>query len=181
LASSNDNDSEPYLIVIPTSSHDSDAFYSSAHSDSDCCSDIRFPSVIYMPQESSKRAAPTSPPGGPNRDAKRLRLATDLWSEDQHRQQDEIAKQRLRGHHRKPYDIDDELHMAYVFQIVGEVASEGPNSHMFYVSAETRHYIDALEQDPVLMKLVGDCYTNGSYKDLRCLGASFVPPVAIYL
>ena len=71
--------------------------------------------------------------------------------------------------------------MAHVLQIVGVVASEGPYSHMFYVSAENHHYTGLLEQDPVLMKLVGDGYTNGSYKDLRCLGASFVPPVAINL
>ncbi|KAM6495554.1 hypothetical protein JOM56_008260 [Amanita muscaria] len=117
-----------------------------------------------------KRAASTSPVGSPARDLKRLHLATNLWSESEHLQQDDIVKQRLLGKGLKPRTYDfNQLHMALVLKRVAQVASEGPHSHLLHVPAAEDHYIDALEEDPDLMKLVGDCYTNGSYKDVRCL------------
>jgi hypothetical protein len=126
-----------------------------------------------MPRE-PKRAASASPVGDPKRDVKRLRLAsaTNLWSEDEHRQQDEAVKQRLFSKSEKPrkYDINDQLHMAAVLKFVGEVALEGPHSHVFHVPAATEHYIGALEEDTDLMELVGESYMSGSYKAVRCLG-----------
>ncbi|KIL68319.1 hypothetical protein M378DRAFT_158863 [Amanita muscaria Koide BX008] len=117
-----------------------------------------------------KRAASTSPVGSPARDLKRLHLATNLWSESEHLQQDDIVKQRLLGKGLAPRTYDfNQLHMALVLKRVAQVASEGPHSHLLHVPAAEDHYIDALEEDPDLMKLVGDCYTNGSYKDVRCL------------
>ncbi|KIL63609.1 hypothetical protein M378DRAFT_164281 [Amanita muscaria Koide BX008] len=123
-----------------------------------------------MLQENPKRAASTSPVGSPARDLKRLHLATNLWSESDHLQQDDIVKQRLLGKGLKPRTYDfNEIHMALVLKRVAQVASEGPHSHLLHIPAAEDHYIDALEEDPDFMKLVGDCYTNGSYKDVRCL------------
>jgi hypothetical protein len=126
-----------------------------------------------MLQESSKRAAPTSPPD-PDHDAKRLRLGTDLWSEDEHRQQDEIIKQLFEDDDWKVNDPAQ--HIIYILNTVSLVALEGPHSHMVSPSFSRQVF-----KDPKLMKLVGDCYKKGSYKDVRCLGASFLPPVAIKL
>jgi hypothetical protein len=132
-----------------------------------------------MLQESSKRAAPTSPPD-PDHDAKRLRLGTDLWSEDEHRQQDERIKQLFED---KDWKVNDPVHMIHILNAVSSVALEGPHSHMVSTSFELN--IQAFDSfghfDPKLMKLVGDCYKKGSYKDVRCLGASFLPPAAIKL
>lgn len=125
-----------------------------------------------MLQETSKRAA-TSPVGGPDRDPKRLRLATDLWSEDEHLQQDKIVKQNLQ----EDYDINNRRDMAFILQLVADVASEGPHSHLVHVP--TLPMLLPLKEDPALMKLVGDCYTKGSYKDVRCLGAPIPSPVVI--
>ncbi|KAM6501288.1 hypothetical protein JOM56_004302 [Amanita muscaria] len=58
--------------------------------------------------------------------------------------------------------------MALVLKLVADIAYEGPHSLLFHVPAANEHYLDALEEDPDLMKLVGDCYTSGSYKDVRC-------------
>jgi hypothetical protein len=127
-----------------------------------------------MLQETSKRVA-TSPVGGPDRDPKRLRLATDLWSEDEHLQQDKIVNQELG----EDYDIDNRRDMSIVLKHVAEVASKGPHSHLFH-GPDPRITSFALKENPALMKLVGDCYTKGSYKDIRCLGAPILPsPVAI--
>lgn len=132
-----------------------------------------------MLQEGSKRAAPTSPPGDPNRNAKRPRpIGTDLWSEDEHRQQDEKIKQYFLenledNEHLKVNDIQD---MTEVINTVRSVASEGPHSHMIATGFERKIFKDA-----ELLKLVGDCYKKGSYKDVRCLGVSFLPPVVIKL
>ncbi|KAM6501263.1 hypothetical protein JOM56_004277 [Amanita muscaria] len=81
-----------------------------------------------------------------------------------------IVKQRLLGKGRKPtaFDIEDAIHMALVLKLVADIASEGPHSHLFHVPAENEHYLYALQEDSVLMKLVGECYTSGSYKDVRC-------------
>jgi len=61
-----------------------------------------------------------------------------------------------------------------VLKLVGEVASEGKQSHLFHVPAANEHYIVALEEDPDLLRVVGEAYTSGSYKDVRCLGESFI-------
>ncbi|KIL63638.1 hypothetical protein M378DRAFT_164328, partial [Amanita muscaria Koide BX008] len=123
-----------------------------------------------MFQENPKRTASTSPAGCPNRDFKRPHLANDLWLEDEHLKQDNIVKQRLLGKGRKPttFDIEDAIHMALVLKLVANIASEGPHSHLFHVPAANEHYLYALQEDSVLMKLVGECYTSGSYKDVRC-------------
>ena len=128
-----------------------------------------------MLPESSKRAASTSPVGVPKPDAKRLRLAKDLWSNEEHQQQDEVIKQRLVGKDGKPrkYDVNVETFMAVVLKLVGEVAMEGKYSHLFHVPAATEYYIVALEEDPDLMRVVGESYMSGSYRAVRCLGESF--------
>ena len=122
-----------------------------------------------------KRAASTSPVGGLKRDGKRLRLAKDLWSDEEHLQQDEVIKQRLVGKDGKPrqYDVNVQTLMAVVLKLVGEVASEGKHSHLFHIPAATEHYIVALEEEPELLKVVGESYTSGSYRVIRCLGESF--------
>lgn len=101
----------------------------------------------------------------------------------EHLQQDEIVKQGLLGNGPKPrvYDINNELNMALVLRVVAQIASEGPHSHRLHVVAATEHYIAALEEEPALMKLVGASFTNGSYKDVRCVGASILAPVRISL
>ena len=133
---------------------------------------INVPSVSII---SSKRPASASPVG--DHDPKRLRLVTDLWSEDEHLQQDEIVKQLLRGTDDEPktHDIGDRFHILHILETVAHVACEGRHSR----SLRYREGRDALKKDPALMKLIGDCYTNGSYKNVRCLGASILAPVAI--
>jgi hypothetical protein len=92
------------------------------------------------------------------RDTKRLRLAKDLWSDEEHQQLDEVIKQRLVGNLKdgKPrqYDIRIKSLMAIVLKLVGEVASEGKHSHLFHVPAATEHHIVALEEDPELLRVV---------------------------
>jgi hypothetical protein len=128
-----------------------------------------------MPQENSKRPASASPEGDPKRDTKRLRRATDLWSEDEHLKQDETVKQRLLGKGRTPreYFVNHEPSMGYILKYVADVAAQGPHSHLLHDPAEQRYYVEVLEDDPDLLKLVGEAYTSGSYKDVRCLGTSF--------
>jgi hypothetical protein len=110
------------------------------------------------------------------RDAKCLRLAPDLWSNEEHQQQDEVIKRRLVGRDGKPrkFDINIEGLMAIVLKFVGDVASERKHSHLFHVPAAIKHYIAALEEDPDLLRAVGEAYTSGSYKDVRCLSKSFI-------
>jgi hypothetical protein len=122
-----------------------------------------------MPDD-SKRAASTCPTGDPNRDSKRPRLSPDLWSEDEHLQQDKMVRQRVR----RNYNVKDVTHMAVVLKLVGDVALEGPYSHLLHVPAKNEHYIAALEDDPGLMKVVGDSYTSDIYKDVRCHGMSYL-------
>jgi hypothetical protein len=125
-----------------------------------------------MLPERSKRVASASPVDL-KRDAKRLRLAPDLWSNEEHQQQDEEIKRRLAGRDGKPrkFDVNIEGLMAIVLKLVGEVASEGKHSHLFHVPAANEHYI---EEDPDLLRVVGEAYTSGSYKDVRCLSESFI-------
>ena len=127
---------------------------------------------------SSKRPASASPVG--DRHPKRLRLVTDLWSEDEHLQQDEIVNQRLRGtdDERETHDIGDIFHIRDILDTVAHVACEGRHSRSLRIPPR-REGLDALKEDPALMKVIGDCYTNGSYKNVRCLGASILAPVAI--
>jgi len=131
--------------------------------------------VVHMLLERSKRIASTSPVDL-KRDAKRLRLAPDLWSSEEHQQQDEVIKRRLVGRNGKPrkYDVNVETLMAVVLKLVGEVTSKGKHSHLFHVPATIEHYIVALEEDPELLRVVGEAYTGGSYKDVRCLSESFI-------
>jgi hypothetical protein len=65
--------------------------------------------------------------------------------------------------------------MAIVLEHVGDVASESTNSQSFHVPGSAQ-YIELLEADPDIMKLVGESYTSGSYKAVRCLGKSFCMP-----
>ena len=44
-------------------------------------------------------------------------------------------------------------------------------SPQFRVPAKFDDYVEAIDEDPDLMKLVGESYLSGSYKDLRRLGA----------
>ncbi len=127
-----------------------------------------------MPPERSKRVASTSPLDL-KRDAKRLRLASDLWSNVEHQQQDEVIKRRLLGKGDKPrkYDVNSEFPMAVVLKLVGDVASEGKHSHLFHVPPAIEH-IAALEEDRELLRVVGEAYTSGSYKVVRCLSESFM-------
>jgi len=127
-----------------------------------------------MLPERSKRVASASPVDL-KRDAKSLRLAPDLWSNEEHQQQDEEIK-RLVGRDGKPrkYDVNVETLMAVVLKFVRDVASEGKHSHLFYVSPAIEHYIAALEEDPDLLRVVGEAYTSGSYKDVHCLSESFI-------
>jgi hypothetical protein len=85
-------------------------------------------------------------------------------------------KRGLVGKRGKPrtYDVSSEIQMAVVLKLVGEVASEGKHSHLFHVPAANEHYIVALEEDPDLLRVVGEAYTSGSYKDIRCLSKSFL-------
>jgi hypothetical protein len=53
--------------------------------------------------------------------------------------------------------------MAIVLEHVGDVASESTNSQSFHVPGSAQ-YIELLEADPDIMKLVGESYTSGSYK-----------------
>jgi len=128
-----------------------------------------------MLPERSKRVASASPVDL-KRDAKRLRLAPDLWSNEEHQQQDEVIKRRLVGRDGKPrkFDVNIEGLMAIVLKLVGEVASEGKHSHLFHVPAANEHYIAAIEEDPDLLRAVGEAYTSGFYKDVRCLRGSFI-------
>lgn len=127
-----------------------------------------------MLPERSKRVASASPVDL-KRDAK-CRLAPDLWSNGEHQQQDEEIKRRLAGRDGKPrkFDVNIEGLMAIVLKLVGEVASEGKHLHLFHIPAATEHYIVALEDDPDLLRVVGEAYTSGSYKDVRCLSESFI-------
>ena len=124
--------------------------------------------------ERSKRVASASPVDL-KRDAKRLHLAPDLWSNEEHQQQDEAIKRRLAGRDGKSrnYDVNMESLMAIVLKLVGDVASEGKHSHLFHVPPANEHYMVALEEDPELLRVVGEAYTSGSYKDIRCLSESF--------
>jgi len=128
-----------------------------------------------MLPERSKRVASTSPVDL-KRDAKRLRLASDLWSNEEHQQQDEVIKRRLLGKDGKPrkYDVNVESLMAIVLKLVGDVASEGKHSHLFHVPPANEYYITALEEDTDLLRIVGEAYTSGFYKDVRCLSESFL-------
>jgi hypothetical protein len=54
--------------------------------------------------------------------------------------------------------------MASVLRLVGSASPQ------FCVPAKF-DYIGAIDEDADLMKLVGDSYLSGSYKDLRRLGA----------
>lgn len=92
-----------------------------------------------------------------------------------HLQQDEIVSQRLRG---RPYDISDELHILFILKTVADVACEGPHSRSLR-NPLGHEILYALREDPALMKFIGDCFTNGSYKNVRSLGASILAPVAI--
>jgi hypothetical protein len=87
-----------------------------------------------------------------------------------------IKRRRLVGRDGKPrkYDINVETLMAVVFKLVGDVASEGKHSHLFHVPAAIEHYTVALEEVPELLRVVGEAYASGSYKDVRCLSESFI-------
>jgi hypothetical protein len=128
-----------------------------------------------MLPERSKRVASASPVDL-KRDAKRLHPATDAWSDEEHQQQDKAIRRRLVGKDGKPrkYDVNVETLMAVVLKLVGDVALEGKHSHLFHVLPAIEHYIAALEEDPDLLRVVGEAYTSGSYKDVRCLGESFI-------
>jgi len=122
----------------------------------------------------SKRAASNSPSGDQKRDPKRLRLAADLWSGEEHRKKDEVVRERLAGKSGIPkkLNVNDGFHMAGVLKLVGDLASEGSVSPQFRVPANFDDYVQAIDEDPDLMKLVGGSYLSGSYEDLRRLGAS---------
>jgi hypothetical protein len=66
-----------------------------------------------------------------------------------------------------------ERHMAMVLELVATVGSEDPQSHLFHVPFKVAHYVRALEEDPDLLKLVGEAFMTGSYKYVRCLGTPF--------
>jgi len=74
----------------------------------------------------SKRAASNSPSGDQKREPKRLRLAADLWSEEEHRKKDEVVREPLAGKsgRRKNLDVNDGFHMAGVLKLVGDLASD---------------------------------------------------------
>ena len=120
-----------------------------------------------MLPEQSKRVASTSPVDLKH-DAKRLCLASDLRSNEEHQQQDEVIKRRLLGKDGKPrkYDVNVESLMAIVLKFVGDVASEGKHSHLFHVPPAIEHYFAALEEDTDPLRIVGKAYTSGSYKDV---------------
>jgi hypothetical protein len=128
-----------------------------------------------MLPERSKRVASISPVDL-KRGAKRLRPATDVWSDEEHQQQDEVIRRRLVGRDGKPrkFDVNSEAHMTLVLKLVGDVTLEGKLSHLFHVPPANEHYIAALEDDPDLLRIVGEAYTSGSYKDVRCLSESFI-------
>jgi len=125
-----------------------------------------------MLPERSKRVASVSPVDL-KRDAKRLRPATDLWSNEEHQQQDEVIKRHLVGRDGKPrkYDVSIESLMAIMLKLVGDVAS---HSHLFHVPPAIEHYIASLEEDPDFLRVVGEAYTSGSYQNVRCLSESFI-------
>ena len=128
-----------------------------------------------MLPQSSKRAASTSPVRDSKHVTKRLRFAKDVWSEEEHRQQDEAIKKRLVGRdgNVRQYNVNDEMTMAFILKHVVQVASEANHSHLFPASATTDDYNVALENDPDLLRVVGECYKSGSYKSVRCLGEPF--------
>jgi hypothetical protein len=129
---------------------------------------------MSLSQESSKRAASSSPIRSPNRNLKRPRLLADLFSKDEHATQDDDVRKRLRRKDGTPKKLyaDDEFDMAIVLNVVCEVLSQGPRSNLFHPIGVIKQYTDALE-DPYLLELVGDAYTSGSYKYVRCLGTYF--------
>jgi hypothetical protein len=132
---------------------------------------------MHVLPENFKRAASTSPVlGDPNHNAKRIRLAKDIWSDEEHRQLDNVITQRLSGKHGKArkYDVNLELCMAMVLKCVGEAAWEGKQSNLFHAPAALEYYNAELEEDPDLLKVVGDSYTSGSYKSVLCLGEPFL-------
>ena len=104
------------------------------------------------------------------------RVSFKLWSDEEHQQQDEAIRRRLVRKDGKPskFDVNSEGLMAIVLKLVGEVAAEGKLSHLFHVPATNEHYIAALEEDLELLRVVGEAYTSGSYKDVRCLSGSFI-------
>jgi hypothetical protein len=120
-----------------------------------------------------KRTAPNSPSGDQEREPKRLRLATDLWSEEEHRKKDEEVRELLAETEsgNNQWNVNDRIHMASVLRLVGDLVSNDLASPQFRVPAKF-NYIKAINEDPDLMKLVGDSYLSGSYKDLRRLGVS---------
>jgi hypothetical protein len=107
---------------------------------------------------------------------KRLHLATDLWSEDEHLQQDEIVSQHLPWEGN--YDISNALIILFILKVVIDVACKGMHSHSLRIPPENELF-QALQEVPALMKLIGDCFTNGSYKNVCCLSASILAPIVI--
>jgi len=73
----------------------------------------------------------------------------------------------------RKHDVNNEFAMAFILLLVGEDAREGSQSHLFHVPNDINYYIQALEEDPDLMKLVGNSYATGSFKAVRCLGTLF--------
>ena len=128
-----------------------------------------------MLPERSKRVASASPVDL-KRDAKSLCPATDVWSDEEHRQQDEVIRRRLVGKGGKPrkYDVNVEITMAIVLKLVGEVMLEEKLSHLFHLPGTNEHIV-ALEEDPELLRVVGEAYTSGSYRDVCCLSESSRP------
>ena len=105
-----------------------------------------------MLQETSRCAVSASLVGGPDRDPRRLRLATDLWSEDEHLLQQDESVCWAMALNPEFITLTTELYMADVLNVVAEVASEGPTC-----STKFQLYMNALrlEKDPALMKLIG--------------------------
>ncbi|KAM6501249.1 hypothetical protein JOM56_004263 [Amanita muscaria] len=133
-----------------------------------------------MWQETPKRGASTSPVGCPIRDLKRPNLATN-FSEDDHLQQDDIVKQRLRDIS-SDLNTKEKFHMAWVIKTVAEVAfeEEGPDLHLFQIKPFDDYLGAVAEKDSVLMKIAGDCYTTGSYKDIRHHGFLLKNPASAF-
>ncbi|KIL66156.1 hypothetical protein M378DRAFT_10426 [Amanita muscaria Koide BX008] len=133
-----------------------------------------------MWQETPKRGASTSPVGCSIRDLKRPNFATN-FSEDDYLQQDDIVKQRLRDMS-SDLNTKDKFHMAWVIKTVAEVAfeEEGPDLHLFQIKPFEDYLYAVEEKDSVLMKIAGDCYTTGSYKDVRHYGFLLKNPASAF-
>jgi hypothetical protein len=52
--------------------------------------------------------------------------------------------------------VNVESFMAVVLNFVGDIASEGKHSHLFHVPPAIEYYIAALEEDPDLLRIVGE-------------------------